>query len=190
MRVWSMEQQLSISELTFTKNIKQLDNQVLNTDSIAFLSRLVEEFLPHREKLLKDRVLRQQKIDAGSLPDFISEFDSIKKSDWKIQGIPEDLQDRRVEITGPVERKMVINALNANVKVFMADFEDSLSPSWEKLIDGQVNLRDAVRGDISYTNENGKVYQLKSNPAVLIARVRGLHLDEKHVLSGDKPNDI
>ncbi len=187
MRVWSMEQQLSISELTFTKNIKQLDNQVLHTDSIAFLSRLVEEFLPHREKLLKDRVLRQQKIDAGSLPDFISEFDSIKKSDWKIQGIPEDLQDRRVEITGPVERKMVINALNANVKVFMADFEDSLSPSWEKLIDGQVNLRDAVRGDISYTNENGKVYQLKSNPAVLIARVRGLHLDEKHVLSGDKP---
>ncbi len=82
---------------------------------------------------------------------------------------------------------MVINALNANVKVFMADFEDSLSPSWEKLIDGQVNLRDAIRGDISYTNENGKVYQLKSNPAVLIARVRGLHLDEKHVLSGSKP---
>lgn len=187
MRVWSMEQQLSISELTFTKNIEQLDKQVLHADSIAFLSKLVEEFLPRREKLLKDRLVRQQKIDSGTLPDFISESDSIKKMDWKIQSIPNDLRDRRVEITGPVDRKMVINALNANVKVFMADFEDSLSPSWEKLIDGQINLRDAIRGDISYTNENGKVYQLKSDPAVLVARVRGLHLDEKHVLSSGKP---
>ena len=183
----SMEQQLSISDLTFTKDIIQQDEQVLNTDSIAFLSELVGNFFVRREQLLKDRIERQKIIDSGMLPDFISEFDSIKKSQWKIQNIPEDLQDRRVEITGPVERKMVINALNANVKIFMADFEDSLSPSWEKLIDGQINLTDAIRGDISYTNENGKVYQLKSDPAVLIARVRGLHLDEKHVLYGSSP---
>ncbi len=182
-----MEQQLSISDLTFTKDINQQDKIILHTDSIAFLSELVDAFLPRREWLLNERVERQAAIDAGSLPDFISESNSIKNSDWKVNNIPEDLQDRRVEITGPVERKMVINALNSNVKVFMADFEDSLSPSWEKLIDGQINLGDAIRGEISYTNENGKVYQLESDPAVLIARVRGLHLDEKHVLSGNKP---
>ncbi|BBG60992.1 malate synthase A [Providencia rustigianii] len=183
----TMEQQLSISDLTFTKDITQQDEQVLHADSIAFLSFLVEEFLPRREQLLKDRIERQKSIDAGMLPNFIMESNSIKNSEWKIQNIPDDLMDRRIEITGPVERKMVINALNANVKVFMADFEDSLSPSWEKLIEGQINLSDAIKGEISYTNENGKVYQLKSNPAVLIARVRGLHLDEKHVLVDGKP---
>lgn len=182
-----MENQLLISELTFTKKLSNQDSRVLHNDSIEFLSSLVETFLPRRKELLEERAKRQKEIDAGSLPNFISEFDSIKKSDWKIQNIPDDLRDRRVEITGPVERKMVINALNSNVKVFMADFEDSLSPSWEKLIDGQINLSDAISGDISYTNENGKVYQLKSDPAVLIARVRGLHLDEKHVLLGSTP---
>lgn len=182
-----MEQQLSISDLTFTKDITEQDEQVLHADSIAFLSELVDRFHVRREQLLKDRIGRQKIIDSGMLPGFISEFNSIKNSNWKIQNIPEDLQDRRVEITGPVERKMVINALNANVKIFMADFEDSLSPSWEKLIDGQINLTDAIKGDISYTSDNGKVYQLKSDPAVLIARVRGLHLDEKHVLFDGSP---
>ncbi len=182
-----MQQQLSAPELTFIKSINQQEQLVLDTESIAFLSNLVSKFTNRRELLLAERLANQRKIDSGILPDFISESDSIKKSDWKIQNIPDDLQDRRVEITGPVERKMVINALNANVKVFMADFEDSLSPSWDKLIDGQINLRDAVRGTISYTNENGKVYQLKLDPAVLIARVRGLHLDEKHVLFEGKP---
>ncbi|WP_273805155.1 malate synthase A [Providencia rettgeri] len=182
-----MEHQLLASDLTFTKEIPHQDNRVLHNDSIEFLSHLVEAFLPRRNQLLKERLERQAKIDAGELPDFILESSSIKTGDWKIQNIPEDLRDRRVEITGPVERKMVINALNSNVKVFMADFEDSLSPSWEKLIDGQINLSDAINGDISYTNENGKVYQLKSDPAVLIARVRGLHLDEKHVLFGGVP---
>lgn len=183
----SMEHQLLASDLIFTKGIADRDNRVLHNDSIEFLVHLVEVFLPRRNQLLKERLERQAKIDAGELPGFISESNSIKNENWKIQNIPEDLRDRRVEITGPVERKMVINALNANVKVFMADFEDSLSPSWEKLIDGQINLSDAINGDISYTNENGKVYQLKSDPAVLIARVRGLHLDEKHVLFGDTP---
>jgi len=134
-----------------------------------------------RNKLLAARIAEQQAIDAGKLPDFNSETDSIRKSDWQIRGIPQDLLDRRVEITGPVERKMVINALNANVKVFMADFEDSLAPSWSKVIDGQINLRDAVNGTISWTNEAGKIYQLKPDPAVLVCRVRGLHLPEKHV---------
>ena len=120
-------------------------------------------FTPQRNKLLAARIQQQQDIDNGTLPDFISETASIRDTDWKIRGIPADLQDRRVEITGPVERKMVINALNANVKVFMADFEDSLAPDWNKVIDGQINLRDAVNGTISYTNEAGKIYQLKPN---------------------------
>ncbi len=117
-------------------------------------------FTPQRNKLLAARIQQQQDIDNGRLPDFISETASIRDADWKIRGIPADLEDRRVEITGPVERKMVINALNANVKVFMADFEDSLAPDWNKVIDGQINLRDAVNGTISYTNEAGKIYQL------------------------------
>lgn len=182
-----MEQQLSASTLTFTNSFNQQDNRVLTAEAVAFLSELAEKFSAKRRSLLQERLAKQQKIDSGVLPDFISETNSIKNDNWKIQNIPEDLQDRRVEITGPVERKMVINALNANVKVFMADFEDSLSPSWDKLIDGQINLSDAIRGDISYTNESGKVYQLKSDPAVLIARVRGLHFDEKHVLFEGKP---
>lgn len=140
-----------------------------------------------RRLLLEKRKVYQQRIDKGILPNFISETNSIKNDDWKIQNIPVDLEDRRVEITGPVDRKMVINALNSRAKVFMADFEDSLSPAWEKLIDGQINLRDAINGTISFQNEQGKVYQLKSDPAVLIARVRGLHLDEKHVLLDGQP---
>lgn len=182
-----MEQQLSASTLTFTNSFNQQDSRVITAEAVEFLSELAAKFSAKRGALLQERLAKQQKIDSGVLPDFISETNSIKNDNWKIQNIPEDLQDRRVEITGPVERKMVINALNANVKVFMADFEDSLSPSWDKLIDGQINLSDAIRGDISYTNESGKVYQLKSDPAVLIARVRGLHLDEKHVLFEGKP---
>ncbi len=151
------------------------------------MTELVTRFTPKRNKLLAARIQQQQDIDNGKLPDFISETTSIRESNWQIRGIPADLQDRRVEITGPVERKMVINALNANVKVFMADFEDSLAPDWNKVIDGQINLRDAVNGTISYTNEAGKIYQLKPDPAVLICRVRGLHLPEKHVTRRGKP---
>ncbi len=132
--------------------------------------------------MLEAREEKQARIDAGELPDFLPETQDIREGSWKILGIPQDLQDRRVEITGPTDRKMVINALNANVKVFMADFEDSMSPAWSKVLDGQINLRDAVNGTISYTNPgNGKHYQLAEDPAVLICRVRGLHLKEKHV---------
>ncbi|HKS33792.1 MAG TPA: malate synthase A [Enterobacteriaceae bacterium] len=171
----------TIDELAFSQPHGKQEQQILTPEAVEFLSELVAHFTPTRNQLLAARVKQQQDIDAGKLPDFISETDSIRKGDWTIRGIPADLQDRRVEITGPVERKMVINALNANVKVFMADFEDSLAPDWHKVIDGQINLRDAVNGTISYANEAGKIYQLKPDPAVLVCRVRGLHLPEKHV---------
>lgn len=181
-----MTQQAIGTELSFNQHIGELEKQILTPNAVAFLAELVERFTPQRNALLAERVRVQQEIDAGKLPDFISETASIRNSDWKIRGVPQDLLDRRVEITGPVERKMVINALNANVKVFMADFEDSLAPSWTKVIEGQINLRDAVNGTITWTNENGKIYQLKPNPAVLICRVRGLHLPEKHVTWRDE----
>ncbi|MFS2224065.1 malate synthase A [Pantoea sp. B65] len=177
-----MTQQVISTELAFSQPFGSAEQQILTEGAVDFLSELVTRFTPRRNGLLAERTLVQRRIDGGELPDFISETNSIKNSDWKIRGIPADLQQRRVEITGPVERKMVINALNANVNVFMADFEDSLAPSWEKVIAGQINLRDAVNGTISYSNEAGKIYQLKPNPAVLICRVRGLHLPEKHVL--------
>ena len=182
-----MAQQATTTEkLTFTQPYGEQEQHILTPEATAFLTDLVIRFTPARNKLLAARIQQQQVIDDGMLPDFISETASIREGDWKIRGIPADLQDRRVEITGPVERKMVINALNANVNVFMADFEDSLAPNWQKVIDGQINLRDAVNGTISYTNEAGKIYQLKPDPAVLICRVRGLHLPEKHVTWRDE----
>ncbi|EJB8573591.1 malate synthase A [Vibrio parahaemolyticus] len=155
---------------------------IFPVEAQTFLSLLCEKFAGRVEELLEAREEKQARIDAGELPDFLPDTQDIREGSWKILGIPHDLQDRRVEITGPTDRKMVINALNANVKVFMADFEDSMSPAWDKVLDGQVNLRDAVNGNISYTNPgNGKHYQLVDDPAVLICRVRGLHLKEKHV---------
>ncbi|UMB76411.1 malate synthase A [Dickeya fangzhongdai] len=182
-----MTQQTISRELVFTTAFGEAERQILTAEAVDFLTALVSRFTPQRNRLLAERQAVQARIDNGELPGFISETDSIRNSDWKIRGIPADLLDRRVEITGPVERKMVINALNANVKVFMADFEDSLAPSWPKVIEGQINLRDAVRGAITYTSEAGKIYQLKPDPAVLVCRVRGLHLPEKHVLWNDEP---
>ncbi|MCV9878241.1 malate synthase A [Brenneria izbisi] len=176
-----MTQQTISKELLFSQRFGEAEKQILTDETVDFLTELVGHFTVARNQLLAEREVWQHKIDNGQLPNFISETASIRDEGWGIRGIPDDLKDRRVEITGPVERKMVINALNANVKVFMADFEDSLSPSWDKVIEGQINLRDAVRGTISYRNEAGKIYQLKPNPAVLICRVRGLHLPEKHV---------
>ena len=173
--------------LEFTQKFGAQEKQILTVEAQNFLSELVTRFTSQRNALLAQRTVIQKEIDNGKLPDFLADTQSIKQQEWKIRGIPADLLDRRVEITGPVERKMVINALNANVKVFMADFEDSLAPSWEKVIEGQINLHDAVNRTISYTNENGKLYQLKADPAVLICRVRGLHLPEKHVLWEGKP---
>ncbi|MCC4833183.1 malate synthase A [Shewanella sp. 10N.7] len=155
---------------------------IFNDGALSLLAALCEELNEEVPELLSKRKQKQQRIDNGELPDFLPETRAIRDGEWSIRGMPEDLTDRRVEITGPVDRKMIINALNANVKVFMADFEDSLAPSWEKVVQGQINLRDAVRGDISFTAENtGKHYTLDEDPAVLICRVRGLHLKEKHV---------
>ncbi|MGL5488855.1 MAG: malate synthase A [Shewanella sp.] len=155
---------------------------IFTEGAMALLESLCREFGAEVPTLLAKRKDRQARIDKGALPDFLPETRAIRDGAWKIRGIPNDLLDRRVEITGPVERKMVINALNANAKVFMADFEDSLAPSWQKVIEGQINLRDAVRGEIEYTApETGKHYKLGPNPAVLVCRVRGLHLKEKHV---------
>ncbi|WP_299807349.1 malate synthase A [uncultured Shewanella sp.] len=155
---------------------------VLTEGTLCLLKALCKQFAPVVPDLLANRQAKQERIDSGELPDFLEETKEIRQRDWQIRGIPEDLQDRRVEITGPVERKMVINALNANAKVFMADFEDSLAPSWQKVVQGQINLRDAVNGDISYTApDTGKHYSLNNNPAVLTCRVRGLHMQEKHV---------
>jgi len=176
-----------MGSLHLTQAIPASHRDILTPEALAFVAELVERFQSPLENLLGQRVKAQAAFDQGTLPDFLSETSTIRNGDWKVRAIPADLLDRRVEITGPADRKMVINALNANVKVFMADFEDALSPTWFNVIDGQLNLRDANRGEISYDNpETGKHYSLNKNPALLIARVRGLHLPEKHITLNGK----
>lgn len=180
--VEAQETLLKEGMLDVTGTLSPEHQAIFPVEAQTFLSLLCAKFAGRVDELLAAREEKQARIDAGELPDFLEDTQDIREGSWKIQGIPKDLQDRRVEITGPTDRKMVINALNANVKVFMADFEDSLAPAWDKVLDGQINLRDAVNGDISYDNPaNGKHYQLDEDPAVLICRVRGLHLKEKHV---------
>jgi len=182
-----MDQSTMIGGLEFVGEITDAYREIYSEDACLFVAELARQFAPRVTQLLLEREQRQEKIDAGELPKFQPETLHLRESDWKIKGIPADLQDRRVEITGPVDRKMIINALNANVKVFMADFEDSLAPSWGKVAQGQINMRDAVNGDISFDDpKSGKHYELQSNPAVLICRARGLHLPEKHILCDGK----
>jgi malate synthase len=153
---------------------------ILTPAARAFLAELSTRFEPVRQQLLENRRRRAAELRAGKPLDFLPETAEIRKGDWKVAKIPPDLQDRRVEITGPVDRKMIINALNAGAKVFMADLEDSNSPTWRNTIEGQLNLRDAVRREISFINPDGKEYRLIDNPAVLFVRPRGWHLVEKH----------
>jgi len=160
---------------------------VLTTPAIEFVNELSRRFGPRVVELLERRERRQAELDAGVLPDFLPDTRDIRDADWKIAGIPADLLDRRVEITGPTDRKMVINALNSGAKVFMADCEDSLCPSWPNVIQGQVNLYDAVRRQIRFTGPEGKVYQLKDRTAILLVRPRGWHLQEKHWLLDGVP---
>jgi malate synthase len=162
-------------------------DQILTPEAVTFVADLHRRFEGRRRKLLECRVQRQSAIDSGQLPDFLPETEGIRKIDYTVAPIPRDLVDRRVEITGPVDRKMVINALNSGASVFMADFEDSNSPTWENNLTGQLNMRDAVRGDIEYTSPEGKQYKLNPNPAVLLVRPRGWHLTEKHVQVDDQP---
>jgi len=173
---------IEISGLEFSHPVDEDGRTILTEDACAFLCMLVDQFSARRSDLLAARRAWQAKIDAGELPDFRPETKEIRDGDWKVGALPPELLDRRVEITGPVDRKMVINALNADVKVFMADFEDALAPTWTNVLDGQINLRDAIRRTISYEDpKSGKKYNLQSDPALLLARVRGLHLDEKHI---------
>ncbi|HMN35177.1 MAG TPA: malate synthase A [Chiayiivirga sp.] len=156
---------------------------ILTPAARELIADLHRRFEPQRQALLAARRARQARLDAGGLPDFRADTRSIRESDWRVAPIPAALQDRRVEITGPVDRKMIINALNSGARVFMADFEDSTSPTWANLVEGQVNLRDAVAGSISFTAENGRHYALKPDAAtVLMVRPRGWHLTEKHAL--------
>jgi malate synthase len=162
--------------------------RILTADALALLAELHRRFEPVRQRLLAARAARQQRFDAGELPDFRADTAHIRDSDWRVAPLPAALQDRRVEITGPVDRKMVINALNSGASMYMADFEDSTSPTWANLIDGQVNLADAVAGTIELTTEAGKHYRLRDEGlATLLVRPRGWHLDEKHLLIDDAP---
>ncbi len=162
-------------------NMEAEFHQVLTPEALRFIEKLERTFGSRRRELLQQRVERQREIDNGKLPGFLPETEHIRKGSWTVSPIPDDLQDRRVEITGPVDRKMVINAFNSGAKVYMADFEDATSPSWENIIRGQINLRDAVLRSISYTSEGGKTYQLNGSIATLKVRPRGWHLDEKHI---------
>lgn len=162
--------------------------EILTIEALEFIKKLHAQFNPRRKELLERRQVRQKEIDQGKLPEFLEETKAIREGNWTIAPLPADLQDRRVEITGPVDRKMVINALNSGAKVFMADFEDANSPTWTNNIEGQVNLRDAVRGTITYENpKTGKVYRLNEQVATLFVRPRGWHLEEKHVLVNGEP---
>jgi len=162
--------------------------EVLTPAAMAFVADLQRTFNARRKELLAARVVRQAALDAGERPDFLEETRAIRESKWTVAPLPADLLDRRVEITGPVDRKMIINALNSGAKVFMADFEDSTTPTWENLIEGQANLIDAVRRTITFSDPTtGKQYALKEKPAVLFVRPRGWHLEERHVHVDGEP---
>ncbi len=156
--------------------------KILTPAALDFIAALAGRFTARRDELLAMRHERQTRLDAGVMPDFLPETAEIRRGHWRVASAPADLQDRRVEITGPVERKIIINALNSGARVFMADFEDAHAPTWDGTIQGQINLRDAVNRTIEFTNAKGKKYRLNESVATLIVRPRGWHLPERHVL--------
>jgi malate synthase len=161
--------------------------QVLTQEAVAFAARLQRAFGPRRTELLAQRVARQVQFDAGRLPDFLPETKPVRDGEWTCDPVPAGILDRRVEITGPVDRKMIINALNSGANVFMADFEDANTPRWENNVQGQLNLRDAIRRRIDYVSPEGKAYRLDARTATLFVRPRGWHLPEKHVVVDGEP---
>ncbi len=168
--------------VTITGSAEPEFNTILNPDALAFIADLHRRFNPARTALLEARKTRQKALDAGQDPDFLTETADIRAGNWRVRPVPADLQDRRVEITGPVDRKMVINALNCGAKCFMADFEDASAPQWTNMVQGQVNLRDANARTISFEDTaRGKSYALNANPAVLLVRPRGWHMTEAHM---------
>ena len=186
-------QQPSMSTPTFGSGIEITGRitaeyaQILTPEAVAFAAKLQRAFGDRRAKLLARRAQRQAEIDAGKLPDFLPETLAIRNGDWVCAPIPADLLDRRVEITGPVDRKMIVNALNSGASVFMADFEDANTPRWDNNLQGHINLRDAIRRRIDFTSPEGKSYRLGEKTAVLFVRPRGWHLPEKHVLIDGQP---
>ena len=182
-----MEANIKESGVDVKAPVTQAFREILTADALGFVATLAREFEDRRQQVLQLRQRRQAEIDNGKFPDFLEETRHIRESDWKAATIPPDLWDRRVEITGPVDRKMVINALNSGAKTYMADFEDSHTPTWENTINGQINLRDAIRGKIEYVSPEGKEYRLEGKQAVLLVRPRGWHLNEKHVLVDNRP---
>src|SRR6266404_3077701 len=161
--------------------------EIVSPEALAFVAKLQRAFGNRREECLQRRQDRQAALDHGEALDFLPETKSIRESDWTCAPIPADLRDRRVEITGPTDRKMVINALNSGAKIFMADFEDANSPTWTNMVEGQINLRDAIRRKIQFTSPEGKEHTLNEQLAVLMPRPRGWHLVEKHVLIDGEP---
>jgi len=179
--------QIQELELQINAPVSPAYAEILTPEAQRFVASLAAQFDARRKDLLARRQVRQAEIDAGHYPDFLTETAEIRSSEWTVAPIPADLLDRRVEITGPVDRKMVINALNCGANVFMADFEDANSPTWTNNLDGQINLRDAIKRTIEFTSPEGKKYKLNDKIATLLVRPRGWHLDEKHVLLGGKP---
>ena len=161
--------------------------EVLTREALSLVARLHREFDATRRELLERRAMRQAELDAGGSLDFLDATRDIREGDWSVASAPQDLQDRRVEITGPTDRKMIINALNSGARGFMADFEDSNSPTWSNMIGGQVNLLDAVRGSIEYENPDGRRYELGEETATLLVRPRGWHLPERHLVIDGSP---
>lgn len=182
-------EQATTRKLKIVGQLTEQAQEILTPDALEFIVSLHEKFDDRRKKLLEKRLIRQQRLDAGEQLKFLPDTEHIRKGDWTIAPLPEDLQDRRVEITGPaVDRKMVINALNSGAKMFMACFEDASTPTWENMIAGQINMRDSIRRTIEFSQaSNGKTYKLNEQSAVLLVRPRGLHLLEKNVLVNGEP---
>jgi malate synthase len=169
------------SGLELTGNTKPEYGAILTPEALAFVAKLARRFEGRRQELLARRATRQKEFDAGKLPDFLRETETVRGGNWSVDPQPADMQDRRVEITGPTERKMLINALNSGANVFMADLEDSNAPTWDNMVQGQINLRDAANRSITFASPEGKQYKLNAKTAVLMVRPRGWHLSEKHL---------
>src|SRR5580765_4377633 len=174
-------------KLEVTGPVSDAYREILSAEALEFLAHLAKQFEARRLLLLERRSERQAVLDAGRLPDFPEDTAELRRGEWTVAPIPQDLADRRVEITGPVDRKMIINALNSGASVFMADFEDANSPTWQNNLEGQANLRDTVNGTITYTSPEGKQYRLNSRVATLLVRPRGWHLGERHFQVDGKP---
>ncbi|MCK5204031.1 MAG: malate synthase A, partial [Desulfobacterales bacterium] len=182
-----MSSTIDIEGIEVSGSISADFSQILTPEALSFVGAIAREFESRRKELLERRMAVQAEIDNGKMPDFLPETREIRESEWKIAPVPADLQDRRVEITGPVNRKMIINALNSGASTYMADFEDSHSPTWNGTLQGQLNLCDAVKGTIDFVGPEGKKYSLGDKVATLIIRPRGWHLVEKHLSVDGQP---